>query len=164
MSARLFVGVLGHRDSGKSKTWESLFGSTVKTGQYARTLMLYGGECTEVFLINGSPEERGLNVSDILGENKYQIVLCSIQYSRAAWQTLQYVIDNKFDFFVQWLNPGWSDAGENYDRLGIIPWLLGHEVTVAMRNGKTDPQARTEEIRQFVHGWAKAQNFTFNCP
>jgi septin family protein len=65
---RLFVGILGNRNSGKSTTWNTLFNSTVRTGKNSRTLALYGGECVEVFLISGSPEERQLYAGDILEE------------------------------------------------------------------------------------------------
>jgi 50S ribosome-binding GTPase len=164
MTERLFVGVLGHRNSGKSTTWNTLFGATVRTGQYPRTLIVYGGECVEVFLISGSLEERELYAGDILKNQDCRIVLCSIQYSEQVRETLDYVVEEGFDMFVQWLNPGRNDAGENYDRLGLIPWLLGHGATVSMRDGKVRPDPRTEEIRQFIHGWAKARGLTFACP
>jgi len=164
MTERLFVGVLGHQNSGKSTTWNTLFGATVRTGQYARTLTLYGGECVEVFLISGSPEERQLYAGDILKNQDCRIVLCSVQYTEAVRKTLDYVVEEGFDLFVQWLNPGRSDSGENYDRLGLMPWLLGHNATVSMRDGKIPPFRRTEEIRQFIHGWAKARWLTFACP
>lgn len=35
MTVRLFVGVLGHQNSGKTTTWNTLFGATVRAGQYA---------------------------------------------------------------------------------------------------------------------------------
>ena len=82
----------------------------------------------------------------------------------AVRKTLDYVVEEGFDLFVQWLNPGRSDSGENYDRLGLMPWLLGHNATVSMRDGKIPPFRRTEEIRQFIHGWAKARWLTFACP
>jgi hypothetical protein len=66
MTERLFVGVLGNRNSGKSTTWNTLFGVAVRTGQYPRTLILCGGECVEVFVISGSPEERRLYAADII--------------------------------------------------------------------------------------------------
>ncbi|ATQ68904.1 MULTISPECIES: GTPase [Methylosinus] len=163
MTERLFVGVLGHRNSGKSTTWNTLFGATVRTGQYPRTLNLHGGEGVEVFLISGSPEERQLYASDILENQDCRIVICSIQYTEAVRKTLDYVVEEKFDLFVQWLNPGRNDVGESYDRLGLTPWLLGHSATVSIRDGKVPPVARTEEIRQFIHGWAKARGLTFTC-
>jgi hypothetical protein len=164
MTKRLFVGVLGERNSGKSTTWETLFSAKVRTGQYARTLELYGGECVNVFLINGSPEERQLYIGDILAGQDCQIVLCSIQYIEAVRRTLNFVTEEAFEIFVQWLNPGHNDNGENYDRLGLMPWLLGHGATVAMRDGTAVASLRAEEIRQFIHGWAKAGGLTFACP
>lgn len=142
MDNRLFVGVLGNRNSGKSTTWNTLFGATVRTGQNTRTLPLYGDECVEVFLISGSPEERQLYAGDILENQKCRIILCSIQYTEIVRQTLNYVVDNQFDIFVQWLNPGRSDTGESYDRLGLLPWLIGHEASFSMRDGKGPPQNR----------------------
>lgn len=32
MNSRLLIGLLGNRDSGKSHTWNELFGKTVKRG------------------------------------------------------------------------------------------------------------------------------------
>lgn len=164
MTERLFVGVLGHRDSGKSTTWNTLFGATVRTGQYARHLRLYDGECVEVFLISGSPEERGVYAGEILQNQDCRIVLCSLQSTETVRQTFDFATREGFDLFVQWLNPGFRDAGENYDRLGLVPWLLGHDATVTMRDAQTSPTSRTEEIRQFIHGWAKARALSFTCP
>lgn len=164
MTERLFVGVLGNRNSGKSITWNTLFGTTVHTGKNTRPLPLYNGECVDVFLISGSPEERDLYAGDILENQDCRIVLCSIQYTEKVRQTLEFATADGFDLFVQWLNPGYSDTGENYDRLGLLPWLLGHGATVAMRSGKVSPDSRTDEIRQFIHGWAKARALTIACP
>jgi hypothetical protein len=160
---RLFIGVLGNRNSGKSTTWNTLFGATVRTGKRARRLSLYGGECVDVFLASGSPEERQLYAGEIFGSQDCQIILCSIQYTEAVRQTLDYVSDNKFDVFVQWLNPGYNDNGESFDRLGLIPWLIGHRAAVCIRDGREEPADRTEEIRQFIHGWAKARSLTYPC-
>jgi hypothetical protein len=161
---RLFVGVLGNKNSGKSTTWNTLFGATVRTGQYSRTLTLYGGECVEVFLISGSPQERQLDIADILNGQECRIVLCSIQYIEEVRKTVEYVIDEEYDTFVQWLNPGRNNPGQGFDRLGLMPWLLAHGTTMAMRDGTAAAGARTEEIRQFIHGWAKARELTFACP
>jgi hypothetical protein len=164
MTERLFLGVLGHQNAGKSTTWNTLFGGTVRTGGKPRTLTLYGGECVEVFLISGSPEERHLYAGDILADQTCRIVLCSIQYAESVRRTLDYVTEEGFDLFVQWLNPGQKDVGENYDRLGLMPRLLGHDATVSIRDGQVPPGPRTEEIRQFIHGWAKGHRLTFACP
>lgn len=164
MKGRLFIGVLGNQNSGKSTTWNTLFGAKVRTGKHTRTLTLHGGECVEVFLISGSPEERQKYAGDILDNQDCRIVLCSMQYTEIVRKTLDYVQEKDFDVFVQWLNPGRTDVGENDDRLGLQSWLLGHDATVSMRDGKAKPQRRTEEIRQFIHGWAKARHLTFACP
>lgn len=160
---RLFVGVLGNRNSGKSTTWNTLFGATVRTGKKARSLSLYGGECVDVFLASGSPEERQLYAGEIFDSQDCRIILCSIQYTEAVRKTLDYVSENRFDVFVQWLNPGHSDSGESFDRLGLLPWLAGHGATVCIRDGRVAPSDRTEELRQFIHGWAKSRNLTYPC-
>ena len=54
MNSRLLIGLLGNRDSGKSHTWNELFGKTVRRGIYPRHLALFAGECVEVFLVIGS--------------------------------------------------------------------------------------------------------------
>jgi hypothetical protein len=58
MAKRLFVAVLGLPRSGKSTTWNQLFGRRVSTGALSRKLRLSASECVEVFLISGSNEER----------------------------------------------------------------------------------------------------------
>lgn len=112
MGDRLFVAVLGNRNSGKSTTWNSLFGRTVKTGKQLRHLTLRPGECVEVFLVSGSFEERKLYAGDMLEEVSSKIVLCSMQYTEDVIKTLCYATENKFDLCVHWLNPGYSDRGE----------------------------------------------------
>ena len=161
MKDRLFVGVLGNRNSGKSTTWNTLFGKTVRTGPKTRSLTLHGGESVEVFLVSGSFEERNIYAGDVLDSPNCRIVLCSMQYIEAVRSTLDYVVGNDFDMFVQWLNPGRMDSGENFDRLGLLSWLVGNEATVSVRSGKISPVGRTEEIRQYIYGWAKARNLTF---
>lgn len=163
MSDRLFVSVLGNRNSGKSTTWNTLFERRVKTGKSNRKLQLYGGECCEVFLVSGSPEERGDYAGDILADTNCRIILCSTQYAEAVFDTYDFVIDEAFHIYVQWLNPGFQDAGSVPDKLGLVPRLLHHDAILSMRDGKADPNDRTEEIRQFIFGWAKARGLTFIC-
>ena len=163
MSERLFVAVVGNRDSGKSTTWNKLFGKTVRTGKHSRILELHDGECCEVFLVSGSPEERGEYAGDILANTDCRIVLCSAQYTEAVRATFTFAIEAGFDLCVQWLNPGFKDSGESFDRLGLIPQLLAQGATFSIRDGKNDPRERTEELRQFILGWAKARDLTFYC-
>ena len=49
MSKNLLVSVLGNRKSGKSHTWNTLFGKTVRTGGEVRKLYLSDTEYVEVF-------------------------------------------------------------------------------------------------------------------
>ena len=59
INSRLLIGLLGNRDSGKSYTWNELFGKSVRTGKHPRQLELLPGERVEVLLVSGSFEERG---------------------------------------------------------------------------------------------------------
>lgn len=161
---RLLVTVLGNRNSGKSSTWNALFGTTVRTGKNTRTLPLGGGQCVEVFLISGSPEERKTYAGDILQNQDCRIVLCSVQYAELGRNSFMYAFENEFEVFSQWLNPGYNDNGENFDRLGFAPWLVAQGATISMRDATRPIQPRAEEIRQFIDGWASARGLTFACP
>jgi ribosome biogenesis GTPase A len=80
MIERLFVAVIGSQNSGKSTTWNTLFGREVKTGKQPRTLRLHdGGRSTEVFLISGPNEEKHRYAADVLENIDCRIVLCSVQ-------------------------------------------------------------------------------------
>jgi len=63
--AHLAVTTLGHRNAGKSSTWNTLFRSTVRTGKYERRLYLNKAQFVPVFLVSGSPEERDEYVGDL---------------------------------------------------------------------------------------------------
>jgi hypothetical protein len=154
MAERLFVGVLGNRNSGKSSTWNSLFGRTVRRGQYSRHLELRPGEQVEVFLVSGSFEEREEYAGHILKNQDARIVLCSIQYIEEVSQTIQYITEEGFDILIQWLNPGHRDASEYYDRLGIEEQLLWRRATLSIRDGRVPLEPRVREIREFIYGWA----------
>lgn len=162
---RLFVSVVGNRNSGKTETWNALFGGTVRTGQYARSLPLYGGECVDVFLVSGSFEERNKYAGEILDNQDCRIVLCSTQYRAPEDTSLAYAVEKGFEVYAHWLNPGWTDpSGVAFDKHGLLPWLLSRKATVAIRDGQvTPPTRRVEEIRQTVFGWAKARNLTYRC-
>ncbi|MGH7099179.1 MAG: hypothetical protein ACREE4_16185 [Stellaceae bacterium] len=163
MADRLLIGVLGNRNSGKSTTWNTLFGATVRTGRHSRPLALRLGECVEVFLASGSPEERELYVGDIVGETNARIILCSLQYRKGVASSFGYFIENGFFIYLQWLNPGYSDPGENFDRLGIVNQILSVPSVVSMRDGRADPAARIQEIREFIYGWAVPRGLVFAC-
>lgn len=161
MGDRLFVAVIGSRRSGKSTTWNTLFGHAVQTGPLPRLLEVSRSETVEVFLISGSNEERKKYASKVLRNVNCRIVLCSVQYKDEAQQrTWDYVFENEFAIYAQWLNPG-HDGAEHWDRLGIRDRLLDSRAVLSIRDGRAGSRRlkhRVEEIRQFIHGWAAARN------
>ena len=120
---------MGERNSGKSSTWNDLFGRTVKTGKYLKELHLTQTESVDVFLVSGSPEERGEYVGDLIVEDEPRIVLCSMQYNRNSLTTIDYFIEHDYSLYVQWINPGFHDQPEtvSHDRFGLIPYLHENE-------------------------------------
>lgn len=155
MSDRLLIATLGNRDSGKSTTWNSLFGSTVKTGKNIRPLYLNGAQWVEVFLVSGSPEEREMYVSDILPQESLpQIVLCSTQYREDVRETFDFFFHEGYEVFVQWLNPGFDDNGSYEDNFELRDYLLKNGATLQVRNGQIKDASRVKELRQFILGWA----------
>jgi hypothetical protein len=163
MGDRLFVAVLGNRKSGKSTTWNKLFGRTVRTSKEWRPLKFKPHECVDVFLVSGSPQERKLYVEDILKDTTCRIVLCSIQYTEEVVTTLSYIKSNGFALYVQWLNPGYHDEGENWDRLGLINQLLDARSAVAMWSGKIDTERRVKDLKEVIYGWAAYQGLIRTC-
>lgn len=156
MADHLLVAVLGNRHSGKSTTWNSLFDKTVKTGEYLRDLYLNRAQSVEVFLVSGSPEERELDIREILPEPPLpHIVLCSTQYRQDVTETFDYFFGKGYEVFVQWLNPGYRDGSAYQDGLALQDYLLGKGATLQVRDGRIDPASRVRELRQFILGWAK---------
>lgn len=163
MTDRLLIGALGNRHAGKSHTWNTLFGRTVRRGKTPHHLELRPGECVEAFLVSGSFEERGEYAGDILGNQDCRIVLCSMQYTKEVRQTLDYLIDHSFFLYIQWLNPGYNDAGESWDRLGLVNEILSVPSVCSIRDGKRDASARVQEMREFIYGWAKYRGLILDC-
>lgn len=154
MSDRLLIAVLGNRNSGKSTTWNRLFNATVKTGKYERTLSLNAAQSVDVFLISGSPEERGVEVEELLPDALPPIVLCSTQYRADVKDTYNYFFKRGYEVIVQWLNPGHSDEAFYEDELALQDYLLSKGATLQIRSGAIDPMSRVKELRQFILGWA----------
>lgn len=163
MTDRLFVGVLGHRNSGKSHTWNELFGRTVRTGTSSRMLELRPGECVEVFLISGSNEERDQYAGDVLQNQDARIILCSMQYVDRVSSTVAYILDESFRTYIQWLNPGHSDGSAYPDYLGIGNRLLYAHATMTVRSGREGAASRVRELREFIYGWAVFRNLIVPC-
>lgn len=160
---RLLVGVLGNRNSGKSHTWNNLFGRVVQRGKHPRQLELQPGKCVEVFLVSGSFEERDEYAGEILEDQNCRIVLCSMQYIDDVHDTLDYFIENDFFLYMQWLNPGYSDPGENWDRLGLVNKILSVQSAFALRDGRINASDRVQEMREFIYGWATYRNLIHDC-
>jgi hypothetical protein len=160
---RLLIGVLGNRNSGKSHTWNTLFGHTVKRGRQPHRLELRPGDCVEVFLVSGSFEEREEYAGDILKNQNCRIVLCSMQYTEDVQQTLNYFIANGFFLFVQWLNPGYKDHRITaFDHLGLVNQILSVPSILSIRDGR-HARSRVQEIREFIYGWARYRDLIVSC-
>jgi hypothetical protein len=158
MSDRLAVVVLGTRNSGKSTTWNRLFGAAVRTGRHERRLYLNRAQSVDVFVINASPEETETHVRDLLPDPLPPIVLCSVQYRDDAVDTFRYFLQNGYAVFVQWLNPGYSDSGRYADELGLRDFLLAKGATLQQHSGVRHLPRRVREIRQHRLGWGTYRN------
>jgi hypothetical protein len=154
MNDRIVVSVLGNRNSGKSTTWNTLFGGTVRTGVHIRRLYFNATEYIEVFLVSGSPEERGLYVGDIIGEQAPRIILCSMQYYADVTETIDYFLEHGYSLYTQWLNPGYSDSGRQSDSLSLVPYLLDRGAVLSIRDGTIVPEPRVQELSDLLYGWA----------
>jgi hypothetical protein len=158
MNEKLVISVLGNRNSGKSYTWNALFGRAVRTGRRMRRLYLRTSEYVEVFVVSGSPEERHTYVGRIVGRRKPSIILCSIQYSADATQTVDYFLQNGYSLYTHWLNPGFRDLTRQRDSLALTSYLLDRGGVLAIRNAKTDLSDRVQELRDYLYGWARNRN------
>lgn len=150
---RLLIAVVGNRDSGKSHTWNTLFGRVVHTGKNERELSLGDGARATVFLVSGSPEEREKYVGDIIQGNP-RIVLCSLQYREDVFESLLYFAERGFSILVHWLNPGFSDSEPEPDRLDLVRRVLAAHSLIGIRDATIAASDRVEEMRDFIRGWA----------
>ena len=157
MKDKIVVSVLGNRDSGKTRTWTTLFGQTVRTGQLMRRLYLTESESVEVFLVSGSPEETHKYVGKTIAERSPRIVLCSMQYGADVTGTIDYFHQHKYSIYTQWLNPGYSDTAEVPDSRALMPYLLKRRAIFSIRDGKVDPRQRVQELNDFIYGWASSR-------
>jgi hypothetical protein len=159
MNNRLAVVVLAHRRSGKTTTWNTLFGKTVRTGDHERPLRLCDGEWTDVFLVSGSFEETGKDITKVICEPLPTIVLCSVQYIEKGRKTIDFFRENGYSLVVQWLNPGYHEARQR-DELGLVADLLSGGATVSVRDGRKPAGPRVRELREYILGWARTRGLT----
>lgn len=161
MADYLLIAVVGHRDSGKSSTWYELFNRRVKTSNKERELYLSADEIVKVFLVNGSPQERKVNIADIIPEPQPRIVLCSIQYLEEAKKTFDYFFEREYEVVVKWLNPGWMDKEEYDDTYGLIDYLNANGTPVKKIDGKSTSRPHVIEIREHIRDWATHRNLIY---
>jgi hypothetical protein len=129
----------------------------VRTGSQLRQLFLTPSEYVEVFLISGSPEERELDVEEIITVKDPAIVLCSLQYRKDVTDSIKYFTDRGYFSFFHWLNPGHSDPEQIDDDLNIIDTIVSSKTLLGVRDGKCSADSRVGEMRDFIYGWAKSR-------
>ena len=161
--SKLAVIVLGNRRSGKSTTWNELFGRTVHTGSTLRELDLSDGGSMPVFLVSASPQERHLDIEDIV-KHEPRVVLCSLQYVESARESISYFVANGYSLYVHWLNPGHDDPGSSPDVLGFTDFLLHNGAVLCVRDGTEPSYRRVREIRDYLTGWASSRRIATRQP
>ena len=171
---KLAVCIIGHPNSGKSETWYSLFGKKVHRGKYERELLVFEGlspsmkEYVDIFLINGSPQESGELINGMIPLPLPKIVLCSLQYAEGSeyvegvFGSIEWLETNGYKLYVLWLNPGYGGEFPYLDDLGLCSRIHRNDNNlIGRRNGSDNPESRAEEIRSFVHGWAKQRGLVY---
>jgi hypothetical protein len=154
MTNKLLIGVLGNSHSGKTTTWNTLFKHTVRTGKHERILNIRNVDIP-VFLINGAPLERKSDLKYILPKYDPDIVLCSFLYHKNVQANFDFFIKKGYQLYIQWLNPGFSDAHDKslFYNIGIINYLMQNHALVSVCNAKIEPEDRVSNIRNFLLGW-----------
>ncbi|MES2557208.1 MAG: hypothetical protein V4604_13715 [Bacteroidota bacterium] len=171
---KLAICIIGYPNSGKSKTWYSLFGQTVKRGKYERELQIFEDEensiasYVDVFLINGSPQESGCPIDDMIPLPLPKIILCSLQYAEGPeyvedlFGSIRWFEDNGYKIFAIWLNPGWADPYTYFDEIGLINRIHKQEGNLlTRRDANKESDIRAQEIREFLFGWAEKRKLTY---
>jgi hypothetical protein len=156
--SKLAILVIGRARSGKSTTWNRLFGRTVKTGTQLRDFPV-GERTVSSFLVSASPQERKTVVSEIIGQADARLAFCSVQYGADARDTIDYFLANGFSIYAHWLNPGYGDDEAVAYTQGLVSYLLHSGAVLAIRDATGDPAERVQEIRDFVAGWASSRRF-----
>ncbi len=159
MASKLLIGVLGNYKAGKTTTWNQLFKREVRTGKHLRKLDLFNTKIP-IFLINGAPLERRVDLEYILPDEDPQIVLCSFLYHKMVKSNFQYFIDKGYDLYIQWLNPGYNDTNDKvlFYNLGIINYLMSYGAVISVKNARLKPDARVDEIKNYLYAWCINNN------
>jgi len=166
---------MGEQGSGKSSTWESLFGRKHLSG--LRLLQLNRYIFTKVLLFVSSPQENYWTKTKFLQTFKNRergespdIVLCSLQTSITNNMALRQVVsskdiidymnDNGFDIFIQWLNPGFNSGIDNTPNITnqVMSYCETDSVIgIKKENATIDPAERTERLRDVILGWVQSK-------
>jgi hypothetical protein len=156
MKDKLVILVMGNRNSGKSYTWDALFGKKVNTSRTLKRLYFNDWEYIEVYLVSASPKERKKYVDDLIKVTDPKIVLCSEQYVETAKETINYFSKKGYFIYMHRLNPGIDDKRkQKKDELGILDCVLNQQNSlVGIRNAKINRVDRIREISDFLYGWA----------
>ena len=159
MMDKLLIGVLGNEHSGKSHTWDLLFGHEVRTGKNLRRLYFDDQVYTEVFLVNRSPARLHRTPAQVLRGRTPAIVLASLEYRQGVEKTLRFFASQEYFMYIQWLNPGYSDEDEAtlFHDPGVLSQVFSDCSMVGIRNGKEDANFRVGEIRDYIYTWAHSR-------
>jgi len=160
MCHKLFVGILGKPNAGKSETIRALVGRKVRSGKHS---IKVGEEVfIEAYIFVSSPQERGFNEEQFKSELEgYKIVICTIQYPQSARQrykidpidTLHIAKNEGYELKIFWINPGYGSE-EYTDERNIIYGILrlGGSVSLLDAN-REDPNVRAEKLRRSIKRW-----------
>ncbi len=153
---------MGNRDSGKSYTWNALFGKKVNTSRKLKKLYLNDWEYIEIYLVSASPKERKKYVDELIKEDNPKIVLCSEQYGKTAKETINYFSKKGYFIYMHWLNPGFKDKRKEDYKSEILDYVLNkRDSLVGIRNAKINRVDRIREISDFLYVWANLRGLIY---
>ncbi|MBI1289200.1 MAG: hypothetical protein GC178_16660 [Flavobacteriales bacterium] len=168
-SQKLAIIVLGKPNSGKSTTWYSLFGRTIRTGW--KRLDIDGEEIEgfvknssfeemgqeismDVFVRNASFEEYGDEVETYFNDGLPNVVFCSVQYIEKGVRTIEWFKNQGYFLYIQWLNPGYRLQIEYDDFLRMQERFEAYGRFQKV-SGKESGVERVRDIRTFLASWVR---------
>ncbi len=167
MQRKLAVIALGFPNSGKSTTWYKLFGRVIRTGWKK---LFVDNKLRSVYFRNGSYEERGDEIEDDVffrnasfeeyGDeaeeyfeketNQPEVIFCAVQYIEKGNRTINWFVENGYELYIQWLNPGFH--GEPYEDYLRFEEKFSPFGTFTKVSGKETTE-RVRTIREFLFQW-----------
>lgn len=166
---------MGEQGSGKSITWETLFGGRHRSGIHMLQLNRYIH--SRVLLFVSSPQENRWNMNAFLntfrnrqrGEN-LDIVLCSLQttltnnmirrHVTSARDIIEHMDENGFDIFIQWLNPGFTSEIDNTPNITqqVMSYCeIDSVIGIRNENATLNPEDRAARLREVILGWVQSR-------